>query len=88
MQCRTGCGACCTAPSISSPIPGHPHGKPAGVRCAQLSQDERCLLFGQPQRPAVCASLRPERQMCGDSAAEAFAYLRQLESATSPEATG
>ncbi|EOS9504771.1 YkgJ family cysteine cluster protein, partial [Shigella flexneri] len=22
MECRPGCGACCTAPSISSPIPG------------------------------------------------------------------
>ena len=29
--CRPGCGACCTAPSISSPIPGMPEGKPAGV---------------------------------------------------------
>jgi Fe-S-cluster containining protein len=88
MQCRTGCGACCIAPSISSPIPGHPHGKPAGVRCAQLSADHRCLLFGQPQRPAVCANLRPERQMCGDSAAEAFAYLNALESATAPGSSG
>ncbi|ENR9132482.1 TPA: YkgJ family cysteine cluster protein, partial [Shigella flexneri] len=24
MECRPGCGACCTAPSISSPIPGMP----------------------------------------------------------------
>ncbi|MCS8878341.1 YkgJ family cysteine cluster protein, partial [Pseudomonas aeruginosa] len=22
MQCRAGCGACCIAPSISSPLPG------------------------------------------------------------------
>ncbi|NYZ53719.1 YkgJ family cysteine cluster protein, partial [Escherichia coli] len=29
MECRPGCGACCTAPSISSPIPGMPDGKPA-----------------------------------------------------------
>jgi Fe-S-cluster containining protein len=32
MNCRLGCGACCIAPSISSPIPGMPQGKPAGVR--------------------------------------------------------
>ncbi|MDR8085529.1 YkgJ family cysteine cluster protein, partial [Acinetobacter baumannii] len=27
-QCRPHCGACCTAPSITSPIPGMPNGKP------------------------------------------------------------
>jgi hypothetical protein len=27
MDCRPQCGACCVAPSISSPIPGMPHGK-------------------------------------------------------------
>ncbi|MDD8045446.1 MAG: YkgJ family cysteine cluster protein, partial [Verrucomicrobiota bacterium] len=32
MECRPGCGACCTVVSISSPIPGMPQGKPAGVR--------------------------------------------------------
>ncbi|HVK38365.1 MAG TPA: YkgJ family cysteine cluster protein, partial [Candidatus Kapabacteria bacterium] len=37
MTCRDGCGACCIAPSITSPIPGMPDGKPAGVRCVQLS---------------------------------------------------
>ncbi|MGR5456700.1 YkgJ family cysteine cluster protein, partial [Vibrio alfacsensis] len=30
MDCRLGCGACCIAPSISSPIPGMPNGKPSG----------------------------------------------------------
>jgi Fe-S-cluster containining protein len=30
MPCRNGCGACCIAPSISSPIPGMPHGKLSG----------------------------------------------------------
>ncbi|MCF5019628.1 YkgJ family cysteine cluster protein, partial [Pseudomonas lactis] len=29
MKCREGCGACCIAPSISSPLPGMPQGKPA-----------------------------------------------------------
>jgi len=57
MDCRIGCGACCIAPSISSPIPGMPQGKPAGMRCAQLSADNRCRLFGHPDRPACCASL-------------------------------
>ena len=53
MECRAGCGACCTAPSISSPIPGMPHGKPAGVRCVQLSDDNLCLLFGSTRDEAL-----------------------------------
>ena len=40
--CRPGCGACCIAPSITSAIPGMPLGKPAGVRCVQLDDDNRC----------------------------------------------
>jgi Fe-S-cluster containining protein len=54
MNCRIGCGACCIALSISSPIPDMPDGKPAGVRCPQRSPDNRCLVFGKPERPAVC----------------------------------
>ncbi|PAS17689.1 hypothetical protein CGT75_04930, partial [Vibrio cholerae] len=50
MDCRLGCGACCIAPSISSPIPGMPNGKPAGVRCVQLNEDNLCQLFGRPER--------------------------------------
>ena len=53
LSCRMGCGACCIAPSISSPIPGMPQGKPAGVRCVQLTDDNRCAIFGQPERPKV-----------------------------------
>lgn len=84
MECRTGCGACCTAPSISSPIPGMPHGKPAGVRCVQLSDENLCLLFGKPERPAVCTRLRPGAEMCGSTREEALAYLSLLERATGP----
>jgi Fe-S-cluster containining protein len=86
MDCRRGCGACCIAPSISSPIPGMPTGKPAGVRCAQLTADNRCALFGRPERPAVCARLRPRPAMCGTDRGEALDYLRQLEAATTPPA--
>ena len=81
-ECRPACGACCIAPSISSPIPGMPEGKPAGVRCVQLTDDLRCAIFGRPERPAVCASLRPTAEMCGTSAREAFAHLSRLERAT------
>lgn len=84
MSCRAGCGACCTAPSISSPIPGMPAGKPAGVRCVQLSPDNLCLLFGKPERPEVCNRLRASEEMCGSTAEEALVYLAFLERATAP----
>ena len=61
-----------------------PNGKPAGVRCVQLSDDNRCLIFGMPERPVVCASLRPMAEMCGDSAAAAMIYLTELEIASAP----
>lgn len=84
MECRAGCGACCIALSISSPIPGMPSGKPAGVRCVQLTPDNRCRLFGQPNRPEVCNQLRPSEEMCGQDAEEALAYLQVLETLTAP----
>lgn len=83
LGCRAGCGACCIAPSISSPIPGMPNGKPAGIRCVQLTDDNRCAIFGQPERPPVCASLRPEPIMCGTDRQYAMHWLGQLELATS-----
>jgi Fe-S-cluster containining protein len=82
LACRVGCGACCIAPSISSPIPGMPDGKPAGVRCIQLTDDNRCAIFGRPERPAVCSSLRAEPVMCGVDRTQALAWLTQLEQAT------
>ena len=84
MACRPGCGACCIAPSISSPIPGMPQGKPAGVRCAQLDDDNRCKIFGSPLRPAVCGSLAPSPEMCGDSREQALRWLGYVEKITSP----
>ncbi len=85
MECRVGCGACCIAPSISSPIPGMPNGKPAGIRCVQLTPDNRCKLFGKPERPAICNLLRPTEEMCGTSSQQALSYLAALEQATRPD---
>lgn len=82
MDCRPACAACCIAPSISSPIPGMPQGKPAGVRCVQLDDADRCRLFGRPERPAVCSSLVPSAEMCGRSRAQAMRWLQRLEDAT------
>lgn len=84
MECRVGCGACCIALSISSPIPGMPDGKPAGVRCVQLSADNLCLLFEKPERPEVCRRLTPMEEMCGRTTEDALAYLAFLEQATAP----
>jgi hypothetical protein len=66
-------------------MPGHPQGKPAGQPCANLLDDRRCGLWGHPDRPAVCASLRPEPSMCLDSAEAALAGLLALERATCPD---
>jgi Fe-S-cluster containining protein len=82
--CRSGCGACCIAPSITSPIPGMPDGKPAGVPCVQLDEEMRCRLFGRPERPSFCGGLRPSTEMCGQSASQAMHWLEQLEVATRP----
>jgi hypothetical protein len=83
--CRPGCGACCIAPSITSPIPGMPHGKPAGVRCVQLTSDNQCAIFGDPARPACCGGLNPSAEMCGASRDDALVWLTQLEAATRPD---
>jgi len=85
MDCRIGCGACCIAPSISSPIPGMPNGKPAGVRCVQLTDDNRCRLWGKPERPAVCVGLKASEEMCGQCTDDALVYLAELERLTAPE---
>lgn len=62
-----------------------PDGKPAGVRCVQLSDDNRCLIYGEPERPDVCTRLRPSAEMCGDSMEHALIYLTELELVTRPE---
>lgn len=82
MDCRIGCGACCIALSISSPIPGMPNGKPAGVRCIHLTEDNRCSIY--EQRPEVCRRLKPSREMCGETTEEAMRYLTELERLTQP----
>jgi hypothetical protein len=84
VNCRPHCGACCIAPSISSPIPGMPYGKPAGIPCVQLRDDYRCAIFGLPERPEICRRLRPSPAMCGTDRAAALAGLAALERATRP----
>jgi uncharacterized protein len=82
MSCRVGCGACCIAISISSPIPGMPQGKPAGVRCIQLDKSNLCKLFGHSSRPSVCLEFKFSEDLCGQTNPEAFYLLENLESLT------
>jgi uncharacterized protein len=83
LACRPGCGACCIAPSISTPMPGMPQGKPAGVPCIHLLADLRCGIFLSPERPAVCSSFQPARDVCGDSPEQALELIRWWETVTS-----
>ena len=64
-----------------------PNGKPAGVPCIQLDAQLRCMIFGQPERPAVCGQLKASVEMCGavgDGGAHARTWLMRLEELTRP----
>ena len=54
------------------------------MRCVQLADDNRCKIFGQPQRPAFCGGLQPSEDMCGSSREHAVRWLAELEQATAP----
>jgi hypothetical protein len=45
-----------------------PLGKPAGVRCIQLTNDFRCAVFNDPSRPEVCKGFKPDVLFCGNTA--------------------
>ncbi len=85
MKCREGCAACCIAPSISSPLPLLPRGKPAGVRCPHLSPELKCELWLKPARPLVCGGFEASRDVCGGCREEALANLQELERLTAPD---
>ena len=84
MKCRPGCGACCIAISISSPIPGMPNGKPAGILCIHLTEEGLCALFGKPERPKICSSLQASPEICGSTKEEALKLIEEMERATAP----
>ena len=79
MICRPNCGACCIAPSISSPIPGMPDGKPANVRCIHLTNEYQCGIYHSDNRPDVCTAFQAEESVCGKSREEAIQNLYWLE---------
>lgn len=61
-----------------------PNGKPAGISCVQLDSQNRCMIFGKPERPAFCASLQPSEEMCGNDREQAMFWLANLEQLTKP----
>ena len=79
MKCWERCGACCIYISISSPLPGMPDGKPAGVSCIHLTEDYKCAIYDSPERPRVCNSFAAEPLFCGNNASEARSILSSLE---------
>ena len=76
MDCRSFCGACCIAPSITSLA------KPAGEPCRYLDADLRCTIFGRPERPAVCSKFQADELVCGRDAGQALELLSWLEQST------
>jgi hypothetical protein len=60
-----------------------PNGKPAGERCVQLSTDLLCLIFGHPERPAVCSQFSADPDVCGSDSEEAVRLIGWWEQATS-----
>jgi hypothetical protein len=59
-----------------------PQGKPAGERCVQLSVENLCSIFGQPERPAVCSDFSADPEVCGSSQAEAIRLIGWWEQMT------
>lgn len=76
--CRK-CGACCFAPSISSPIPGMPGGKPAMTNCMHIDENSLCLLFNSPNRPKVCIQCMPDKEFCAENYLQAINNFRKAE---------
>ncbi|MFK8042283.1 YkgJ family cysteine cluster protein [Congregibacter sp.] len=80
MICRKGCGACCIAPSISSPLPGMPDGKPAGIACINLdARTKSCKIWETHDYPKVCRDFSPHKDVCGDSREHAISLISILE---------
>ena len=61
-----------------------PKGKPAGVRCANLDQTNRCTIHGKADYPEVCRKIKAEPEMCGKDKDHAMRYLARLEQITAP----
>jgi Fe-S-cluster containining protein len=56
-----------------------PEGKPAGVACIHLSEEQRCMIYDHPDRPRVCSEFNADPDVCGNNREEAMALLQALE---------
>jgi len=85
MKCRIGCGACCIAPTITSPLPNMPDGKPSGVACVNLDTVTlTCRIWGQENYPEFCASYRACEEICGSTKEQALKNIYYLDELTRP----
>ncbi|PWQ93983.1 hypothetical protein DKT75_20530 [Leucothrix arctica] len=85
MICRPNCGACCIAPSISSPLPGMPNGKEAGELCINLDPTTfTCSVWETELYPKVCTDFKPSFESCGNNRQEALNSLTFFEIETDP----
>ncbi|WP_296062719.1 YkgJ family cysteine cluster protein [uncultured Amphritea sp.] len=85
MKCRPGCGACCIAPQISTPIPNMPNGKPAGVPCVNLDESFNCTLWNSAGYPSLCRAFQADEEHCGENRHQALITLARMESETAPD---
>jgi len=61
-----------------------PNGKPAGVRCIQLDEQNLCKIFGRPERPPLCDRFKADELVCGVTNEQALTNLIELEDLTGP----
>ncbi len=61
-----------------------PDGKPAGVRCVNLTDDNECRVWGTPDYPEVCRRFSAQSWHCGETRGEALLLLEALERETNP----
>ena len=63
-----------------------PDGKLANVRCVQLDDNNCCMIFGDPRRPMVCASLQASVEMCGTDVNVVATHIHAMRFLTTLEA--
>jgi uncharacterized protein len=59
-----------------------PDGKPARVRCINLTSENICVIYLAPERPKVCATYQATEELCGRSYSEAIDRISGLEAKT------
>jgi hypothetical protein len=55
-----------------------PGGKPSGVKCVNLLQDNSCAIYNSAEKPKVCSDFKAEPEFCGNSREEALVILMSM----------